>query len=203
MKKNLFALLLTLTFAHFGYAQELKATSIQDLMEEMDTVDFEYKERGMIFGFASIQSCLYVSEEFAIIKNYCFPDRKYPARGLTIISKKFGMIDLYEEQLQGVLKRDIQISEFPQVIGPYLSTPFPHMTINGVSDMIEKLYHQHNPACWSTNYSAYTQAPEANCYPRTDNVLNFELWSKETQAITADLDTWYAMMEIIEAKINM
>jgi len=202
MKKLITTLSLLLFIPQISLAQELETTSIQDLVYEIETSDFHYKERGMIFGFSTIQSCLYVSENIAIIKNYCFPAKKYPARGMTIISKKHGMIDLYEEQLQGALKRDIQITEFPKVIAPYLSTVFPEMTVNGLSSMIEKLYNQHNPACWSTNFSYYAEGPEANCYPGTSNVLNFERWSEETQTITNDLKSWHALMDTINGKLQ-
>ena len=202
MKKIITTLCLLLSFNQITLAQELEATSFQDLLYEIETSEFQYKERGMIFGFSTIQSCLYVSEKMTIIKNYCHPARKYPARGMTIISKKFGMIDLYEEQLLGVLKRDIQITEFPKVIAPYLSTSFPEMTITGLSSMMEKLYNQHNPACWSTNYSQYSNMEEANCYPGTSQVLNFDRWSEETQAITNDEETWYAVMDTINGKIK-
>jgi hypothetical protein len=202
MKQIITSLILLLSIPQISLAQKLEATSIQDLVYEIESSVFQYKGRGMIFGFSSIQSCLYVSENITIIKNYCFPAKKYPARGMTILSKKFGMIDLYEEQLQAALKRDIQITEFPEIIGPYLSTPFPEMTINGLSSMIEKLYNQFNPACWSTNHSYYQEAPEATCHPGSSNVVNFDSWSEETQAITNDLKSWHALMDTINEKLK-
>lgn len=189
----------TLTLAH---AQTLEAKSMQDLITTIENTDFTYKETGMIFGFISTQSCMYSSEDIIIFKNYCFPVRKYPARGYTIISKKFGMIDLYEEVVTDeLLKRDIQITQFPEILAPYLSLPFPIATLPDMSSMIEKVHFKYNPGCWSTNFSFYTETEDVNCTVAADYVQGFDAWAKETQSMTADLETWLGLMKAIDAKL--
>jgi hypothetical protein len=199
MKKLLSITLLLLTTLTVK-AQTLEATSVTALMDEIKATDFQFKDRGMIFGFQTIQSCLYVSKDIAIIKNYCFPAKPYPARGYTIISKKYGMIDLYEEQMAGVLKRDVMITQFPEILAPYLSTAVPDTTTAGMSSMIEKMYNHYYPGCWSTNYSWDSEEATAAC--SNVNVLNFDAWAKETQDIVNNEASWFGLMDAIQAKIQ-
>jgi hypothetical protein len=201
MKKLFLITLLILTTLSFAKAQTLKATSINELIRTIEKADFAYKETGMLFGFISTQSCMHVSEDIVIFKNYCFPVRNYPARGFTIISKKFGMIDLYEEKISGILKRDIQITEFPDILAPYLSLPFPIATLNDLSTMIEKVHYNYNPGCWSTNHSFYTETKDAACSVATEFVEGFDDWAVETQEITSNEETWQELMRTINAKL--
>src|SRR5262245_35244115 len=152
MKKLFIIAALTLITLTEVNAQTLEAKSFKGLVELIKKSEFSYKEKGMIFGYVSTQSCLFVSKDIAIFKNYCFPVKEYPAKGFTIISKEYGMIDIYEENLpSGILKHDVLINQFPEVLAPYLSTAMESSTLDGLNDMIEKLYYQYNPACWSTN----------------------------------------------------
>lgn len=202
MKKLFIIAVLILNTLTAAYAQKLEAKSMNDLLNDIENAEFTYKETGKIFGFVSTQSCLFVSEDIAIFKNYCFPVRKYPARGFTIISKKYGMIDLYEEQVNPeLLKRDIQITQFPEILEPYLGLPFPVATLNDLSSMMEKIHYNYNPGCWSTNYSFYTQTNDANCSVATGYVEGFDAWSTETQSITLDENSWLELMASINAKL--
>ncbi|MFP5385606.1 MAG: hypothetical protein ACLGHN_05965 [Bacteriovoracia bacterium] len=183
-------------------AQALEAKSFIRLLELIDKSEFTYKERGMVFGYNTIQSCLFVSQDLVIFKNYCFPQRDYPARGYTIISAEYGMIDLYEEKFPTVLKRDIIITEFPEILRPYLTTPFPVATLSGLSDMMEKMYHRYYPACWSTNFSFYSETAEAACTVSSSQVSEFENWKNETQEMVLDVDKWALVLDSIESKLS-
>lgn len=199
MKKLLSITLLFLTFT--SKAESLEAKSVVDLIRTIQESRFEFKERGKIFGFNSTQSCLWTSKEVAIFKNYCFPVRNYPARGYTIISKEFGMIDLYEEKLPGILKRDIQITQFPEILAPFLSTPVREATLKGLSSLIEKMHHNYFPGCWSTNFSQYSETNEALCSSGA-TVMNFEPWAAETQDIVMDEASWMDLMKAVESKLQ-
>ncbi len=200
--KTLIALF-ALVFSLSGAAQTLEAKSIFELITELKNAGLVYKETGKIFGFNSIQSCLFVSQDVAVFKNYCFPVRKYPARGYTIISKKFGMIDLYEERVTDeILKRDIQITEFPEVLAPYLTTPFPEQTLTGLSTLIEKLHYKYNPACWSTNFSWYTETNDVACNVSPENVVGSKEWAAETQEILLDEKSWLELMATVEVTLE-
>lgn len=200
--KKLFIIAALILTTLTAQAQKLEANSMNELLSDIEKAEFTYKETGMIFGFISIQSCLFVSEDIAIFKNYCFPVKKYPARGFTIISKKYGMIDLYEEQLDPtLLKRDIQITQFPEILAPYLGLPFPVATLTDLSTMIEKIHFKYNPGCWSTNWSFYTETNDAACSVASEYVEGFDAWSAETQAITLDEASWLQLMDKINAKL--
>lgn len=201
MKKLIIALvtLLSLNVS----AQTLEAKSVAALIADIQNTKFTYKETGMVFGFNTISSCLYLSQDIAIFKNYCFPAKEYPAKGFTIISKKYGMIDLYQEIVTDeLLKRDIQITQFPEILAPYLTTSIPDQNLRGLSSMIEKMHYRYNPGCWSTNFSFYTESADANCTVPVSNVADFEAWSLETQSIVYDLTSWNELMKAVETSIK-
>lgn len=183
-------------------AQVLEAKSFQDIIADIEAAEFTYQDKGMVFGFNTIQSCTYVSEDIAIIKNYCFPVKKYPARGYTIISAKYGMIDLYEERIDDLLKRDIQITQFPEILAPYLTTPIPQHMTESLSAVIEKMYNRFLPGCWSTSFSFYTETPDANCSVSTDYVQGFDAWASETQTILLDETSWLELVKTIDGKLT-
>lgn len=184
-------------------AQTLEATSFQNLLTDIQEATFQFQDKGMVFGFDTIQSCTYVSDEMTIIKNYCYPVKKYPARGYTIISAKYGMIDLYEERLDdNLLKRDVQITQFPEVIAPYLTTPSREQNTERLSDIIGKMYYKFYPACWSTSFSFYTETPDVNCTVATEYVQGFDAWAKETQTILLDETSWLEVVKAIDGKLT-
>lgn len=200
MKKLI--LLSLVLFTTLSQAQTLTARSINELINTIDRQEFTYKETGMAFGYISTQSCLYTSPEVIIFKNYCFPVREYPARSFTIISREFGMIDIYEEKAPGLVKKDFTISQFPEILLPYLSTSFPEVTLQGLNAMMEKVHYQYNPGCWSTNFSFYTETEDANCTIDTQNVSGFSEWAKETQEIVSDENVWNHLFDIIDSRLK-
>lgn len=200
--KTLIAIVLGSLFTLSAGAQSLEAKSFSEIFDAVQKADFKYVDRGMVFGFDTIQSCMYVSEDIAIVKNYCYPVKKYPARGYTIISAKFGMIDLYEERFPDLLKRDIQITQFPEILAPYLTTPIPHQNIDSISGIIEKMYHRYLPGCWSTSYSHYTETNDYNCTVSTDFVKGFDTWAQETQTILLDETSWLELVKAIDGKLT-
>lgn len=195
-------LFIVLLLPTFTFAQVLEARPFADLIEKIRATEFTYKETGKIFGFVSTQSCLHLSEDIAIFKNYCYPVRKYPARGYTIITREWGIVELYEEQLTDEIEvRQITLDEFPVYLVPYLGEYLPSYTLRDLSDMIAELYPRYNAGCWSTNFSKYTETNDVNCTVNPENVMNFGPWAEETQKITLDKEAWYALFDEIEAKL--
>ena len=82
-----------------AYGEGFKIEPFTELVREIEHAEFSYKETGLLFGFSSIKSCMYASHDIVIFKNYCSQRNNFPARGYTIISAKFGMIDIYEEKI--------------------------------------------------------------------------------------------------------
>jgi hypothetical protein len=196
-------LIITVLFTTLTQAQVYEARPFGELFDRIQKADFTYKETGMIFGFMSVKSCLFASKDIVIFKNYCYPVKKYPARGYTIITRESGIIDLYEEQLDGgPLLREVVIEEFPVYLTPYLQESLPTYTLSDLDGIMRELYPRYNPGCWSTNFSKYTQAADFNCNQGLENVINGSAWAQETQAIVNDEAAWFSLMDAVEAKLK-
>lgn len=201
MKKFFIAVSLFIT--SLTHAQVYDARPFQELFDRIQKAQFTYKEKGMIYGFNSIQSCLFISEDIVIFKNYCFPVRKYPARGYTIITRESGIVGLYEERIEGLpLIREIGIEEFPVFMVPYLRDSLPTYTLSDLDGIMRELYPRYNPGCWSTNFSKYTETAESNCNQGLQNVQNGEAWAKETQTIVNNEAAWFSLIDAIERKLK-
>lgn len=200
--KKLIILATVLLTSLTSQAQTLEAKSIKNLLAQVEASDFKFQERGMVFGFNTIQSCMYVGNEIVVIKNYCWPAKEYPAKGYTIITPEAGMIDLYEEKLPHVFKREFNITQFPEILAPYLRHPFPSASLEDMSQMIGKLHYQYNPACWSSNYSYYTEEAVATCNVPVDSIVAGQEWLDDTQELTADVNKWNTLIKAIEAKLK-
>ncbi len=182
-----------------AHAVLLEAKPVKDLMATIDATSFKYTETGMAFGFATIKSCVYTSPDMIVIKNYCSPKKDYPAKGYTIISKKFGLIEFYQEEVSEVmLKRDVRIDGFPEMIAPYVKANLSGQKLPAINNFLETMNGIMDPACWSTNYSFYTETPDVNCY-RTD-IAEYPAWAEETQTLLADQKTWLQLIKDLETK---
>ncbi len=201
MKKLILLATLVLSTVAASHAQILEARNVTDLQKALKSERFTYKGKGLIFGFENIESCLYTSQNFAVFKNYCFPAGPHPAQGYTIMSREFGIVDLYSEELTGVVKRDIRISEFPALVAPYL-TDLPGSSVEGLSNVLQKLYDLYNPACWSTNFDQYTERPAVGCTVPSDRIENYSFWESESQWIVGDENIYSSLMNSIEAAIK-
>lgn len=200
MKKIIYILISSLLVSVSASAYILDAKPMDDLLNALKTEKFVHKEDGLIFGFNSIKSCVFASDNFVLIKNYCIPKKDYPAKGYTIISLKFGIIDLYQEKTDFVIKQDIQISTFSDVLKDYLQIPTSKLTIESLNIILEKLYYTYGPACWSSNYSYQTNNAIAAC--NTDEVSHFQEWANETQTIVNDGKLWNLLLQDIESGIT-
>lgn len=182
-----------------AHALTLEAKPVKDLMKEIEATKFRYTETGMAYGFATIKSCVYTSPDMIVIKNYCSPKKDYPAKGYTIISKKFGLIEFYQEEVSDtILKRDVRIDGFPEVIAPHLKANLDGKKLTTINNFLEAMNNKPDPACWSTNYSFYVEQPEAACY-QTD-IAEYPAWEKETQELTGSAKDWSALIKDMEAK---
>lgn len=182
-----------------AHAVTLEAKPVKDLMKEIDTTTFRYTETGMAYGFVTIKSCVYTSPDMIVIKNYCSPKKDYPAKGYTIISKKFGLIEFYQEDIDSeILKRDVRIDGFPAVIAPYLKANLDGQKLTTINNFLESMNNKRDPACWSTNFSFYTESNEAACYEA--NISEFPEWETETQELTHDAKAWAQLIKTLETK---
>ncbi len=193
---------LALMFTLSAWAEGLTAKSVKELLQKIDASTFTYKETGKVFGYVSTQSCLFSTDSMVIFRNYCFPVRDYPAKGYTVISPEYGMINIYQEDYgQGHITHKITIVDFPEILKDHLPRSLPQSTLGELSAMIEELYRQYNPGCWSTNYSPYTLGPEADCTISRSDVSGFDAWATETQELTMDEAQWQGIHSILQKKL--
>ena len=200
MKTIIFILaILSISLSH---AQVLESRTFSELAAKIQATDFTYKETGKLHGFNSTQSCLFVSEDIVVFKNYCFPKKPYPARGYFIITREWGITKLYEEKIPGVLLREIGVDEFPVFMAPYLQDHLPDYTLADLNGIITELYPRYNPGCWSTNFSRYVETNDVNCSVAVENVVNFDAWAKDSQDIVMDESAWLSLMDMLESKFK-
>ncbi|AZZ35323.1 hypothetical protein CIK05_00395 [Bdellovibrio sp. qaytius] len=193
---QLFAICLLSINAH---AATLTAAPVKDLMAAIDATSFKYTETGMAYGFSTIKSCVYTSPDMIVLKNYCSPKKDYPAKGYTIISKKFGYIEFYQEQVDAqTLKRDVSLDGFPENTAPFLKANLSGQKLPAINNFIESYSARYEPACWSTNFSFYTHAADVNCF-KTD-IAEYPAWSEETQTLLGNEKEWAQLIKTMEAK---
>ncbi|MCB0385151.1 MAG: hypothetical protein KDD43_07140 [Bdellovibrionales bacterium] len=171
---------------------DLTAYPVSEVVQDTLSAPVELKDQAMVFGYYSIQSCLYANKDVTVIRHYCYPAKSYPARSYTLFSKKWGVVHFYEEDLGNVIKREILIEVFPEDFNQYVTGDFSDWRIEDWNKVYEYFYKAPNSACWSTNYSQYTEQPESRCYQ--DDIDNYRHWSKESMALVSDPSRWDQMM---------
>ena len=182
-------------------AQLLEAKPAALALETALKAKLKYVETAKVSGYASTSSCLYTSGDLIVIKNYCSPKREYPAKSYTIISAKFGMIQLYQETIDSeLLKRDVRIEMFPVYLQKQLKPNLANYKIADINAIMDNKQNAHLPGCWSTNFSFYTEQPDANC--NNNNVQDFEQWAAETQKMTSDYKYWATLFENLNEKFK-
>lgn len=182
-----------------AHAVLLEAKPVKDLVAEIQSTSFKYTETGMAYGFATIKSCVYTSADMIVVKNYCSPKKDYPAKGYTIISKKFGLVEFYQEEVSAeILKRDVRIDGFPEMVAPFLKANLSGQKLTAINNFLESYSGKYDPACWSTNFSFYTETEDVNCY-KTD-ISEHQSWAQETQTLLGDKKAWLELIKEMETK---
>ena len=103
--KILFLFILIEFMAHSSHgsfktdSKDWFAQPLFQVLNDLESEMFLFKERGRAYGFYSTDSCLYVSKKILIQKDYCYPQKNYPAKSYSIISRKFGWVKVYQEKI--------------------------------------------------------------------------------------------------------
>ena len=169
------------------------------MLDTISSAQFKYQDTDLYFGFDSIKSCLFVSDEILVLKNYCSPKGNYPAKGYTFFSPKFGVVEFYQETLSGVEKHDIEITVFSSDLRERLKGDLASMKIADINSVMNYFYHRNHGACWSSNFSFYTQKPDVACNSAAGPVVGFDEWAKESQTLTADKAQWTKIISILDS----
>ncbi|MCC2678458.1 MAG: hypothetical protein K0R29_1034 [Pseudobdellovibrio sp.] len=181
----------------------LEAKPLTDLINTIHQTEFKFIEIGKSFGFNTTKSCLHASADMVVLKNYCFPKKEYPAKGYTIISPKFGIVELYQEQMSATIqKRDVHYSVFSEELREVVDGDVSALKIADTNKVIEYFYKKQPAACWSSNWSYYTNKPDVACNQRAVDVVGFEEWAKETQEINGNEVLWKELIYNLEEKFK-
>lgn len=198
-----FITILILAVSFNSNAALLEAKPLMDLINTIHQTEFKFIEIGTSFGFNATKSCLHASAEMIVLKNYCYPKKEYPAKGYTIISPKFGIVELYQEQMSATIqKRDVHYSVFSGDLREVLDGDISTLKILDTNKVIEHFYRRYPAACWSSNYSYYTNAPDVACNQQAVDVVGFHEWAKETQGVTGNEVLWKDLIYNLEAKFK-
>lgn len=192
--------------AHAGTCEagrsSLTSAPLRRVMEIVAQQNWRFKEKGLAFGFVSIESCMYVSDSALLIKNYCYPKRNYPARGYTLIAEAFGVVEFYEEIIaQGATsKREIRIVVFPEYVQGELPQPLSLATLSTINRFLGEAHKALLPACWSSNRDYQFAEPQVGCYKTP--LLEHEKWAQETQRVVQSAEEWSSLMEQLRITSN-
>ena len=69
-----------------------------------------------------------------------------------------------------------------------------------LNKLMDKTENKYAPGCWSTNFSYYTEAIDANC--SVGYVQDFQTWKIETQKLTADIKNWNDIFNQLNQKFD-
>lgn len=198
--------LITLLFLAASFnanATLLEAKPLTDLITTIHQTEFKFIEVGTSFGFNTTKSCLHASADIIVLKNYCYPKKEYPAKGYTIISPKFGIVELYQEQLSvKIQKRDVHYSVFSEDLRSFIDGDISGFKIADTNKVIEHFYRSQPAACWSSNFSYYTNKPDVDCNQRAVDVVGLDEWAKETQEINGNEVLWKELIYNLELKFK-
>lgn len=184
-------LLVMFIYASVGFAESQANGPLipKKLFKKLNSAEFSYIEKGKLDGFLSIESCLFTSDEFIILKNYCYPQKKYPARGFTVMSPEYGIFEFYQENRDDIEARSVRVLVFAEDLDDNLQFPVKGMTLEKANRIAQHYYFKRNRACWATNYSFYSGQPDVNCI-HTEVDLYPE-WKKEALEYANDQKDWY------------
>jgi hypothetical protein len=186
VKAALLALFLSLPIQ----AEGLTAIPFRQVLSTAVEESYSFRGRGLLFGYFSTESCLWVSKTVLLVEHYCHPKRNYPARAITLWSRKFGQVYLYEEKLSQLNKHDITLGQFPGYLQAYFPRDLRNLSISDLNGIMEKLYQARNPACWSTNYDRYSGQPGQNCFGT--EIQRFPAWAADAGWLVGNPEEWNA-----------
>jgi len=143
-------------------------------VRELSGEEFRFVERKRIYGFYSYESCLYRSENYIVIKHYCFPTGQKRARSLQVVSAQLGSVVFYQEQLSKE-KRELRIEIFAEDLKAIAGTRFLKWSLSEWDAFYRKLSARLLPACWTTNFDQASAQARADCYQ--EEIASFPLFN--------------------------
>ncbi|MCB0393430.1 MAG: hypothetical protein KDD25_02655 [Bdellovibrionales bacterium] len=170
-----------------------------DVLSDLDAQNVIYIGHARLHDFFSTETCVYLGEDFALLKHYCYPKRKYPARSFTIISKRFGTIYFYEEDVGADdTVRSLSLSNFASDVEKYFPDLSNGTTIQEIDLAREAIYKEFLPACWT---SIDREGHRSGCLELEPS--DFGHWFLETEPTVLDIQKWNELFEILDQKAKL
>jgi hypothetical protein len=157
--KYLLALLVFSSFSNPSYALASAAgKTVPEILQIVNGANFTYRGKAILSGYSSTESCLYTSDEIAVLVNYCGKSKTYPARSITIMSRDFGLLRFYEEKIDQDFYRVIRLNVFNGELKSVLPIRAADITLAQADQSYALLSDFRLPVCWSSN-----QVPGDGC----------------------------------------
>lgn len=209
--------LLLVSNSHAYNSLALSAYSLSEVLSEVNRYNFHLIEKGKLDGYNITRACLYSNGELGdknllILKHYCGEKRRSAPRSYTIISKKLGIINLYEEytttlherEYISFYKRTFGIEQFPEIYSANIRKQ-PN-SISGVNKVYRYFKQMNTPLCFATNGSNYKPISAAQCL---NTNIDFSLWLDNSIAIVrSDMykpnpsGHWQKALELLRSKMQ-
>lgn len=190
------ALVFSLCACFSSLAKSPSAILISDVLAELNSAPLSFADRDLVFGYFSLESCLYTQNSASVLRHYCFPRGKYPARAMTLIGPKFGVVYIYEEVEGPMVRREIAIDIFPEHLADFSDGPYGHWMIRDWNKAFGYFSDYSMGSCWSTNFSSNHNSAESDCYLL--RIADYKDWSKETMDLVNDPKAWNILWEQLE-----
>lgn len=198
MKMLLLLLFLNTLFSSYIVSAQEKVVSPNKLLAEVLAENYNFKGSGLLSSYFSEHSCLFTSENFILLKNYCFTKPSYPAKSFTILSPDYGVFQLYQEIDGTVQFRNFRINVFQENLMELINRPIVDMEFNKINTILDKYYEQKMKACYATNLSRYTGDLKADCV--NVSIEDIPLWRDEALSLVLDQKAWAELIDQLYAK---
>lgn len=175
------------------------AILISDVLTELNSAPFSYVERDLVFGYFGLQSCLHTQDSVSVLRHYCYPKAKYPARSMTLVGPKFGVVYVYEEIEGPFVRKEIAIDIFPEHLALFSGGSYRHWLIRDWNKAFKYFSENSMGSCWTTNFSSNHNSPESDCYLL--EISDFIEWSKETMDLVNNSRSWDLLWEQLERNV--
>jgi hypothetical protein len=169
--------------------------SIESVIKDILSEKLIFSEQALIYGFISVESCLYKKSGMLILEHYCHPRRSYVARSFTVITKDLSVMSFYEEKFDDGLYRDISLSVFPEDWKAVYSGAVEDLNIASLNKIYEHFSKNSKGGCWSNN----NQTRNFGCHLKDASKL--ENWFSESQKLVDSQSEWRELFQAVEANL--
>lgn len=185
-------------------AAETVQGPIETLVNQVVSQKMTYKGRGKLPGAISKQACLYTGKSIAVVKDYCYPKKKYRARKIIVISPELGIITFYRYNMDNKVEKTIRFQKLPETMGKQLASLIKSskLSISSWNKFSAKLEaaKKTSPYCWTSNLEQGSVGRKLWCF----NVepKEYHKWRENSLYIVNDEALFESLLKRIEAHLR-